>query len=373
MTETPVKKLTAYFLKTLPCRNVVVPAPTTPTKFNGFKTKRKDYHCIKLENILIFLLCITALMVPSLGAVCGVTDGSAANSVACTCGSVECTSTTGFICYSTYGGGTCRKTGFGAFGYYKEEGNTNCGSMNNRGLLPDKAACEAAATSMDLDDVVAEEDSESEYPPGCSWYGSSLRYNTLSTSTASCNVRKHGTSYSDFCLCIAASDCTHTNGATSNTDACLCGGTGCTAASGLYCTSSTSTCSSGDPCTSVDGSSLNTGVDCACGTAACNSFNGMFCYASNSRCSLVAIPDCLTTDGSAANGAACTCRDATCTSVASGLFCYAEASQCSTTVFSNLCPIRDGSAANSVACTCGSVECTSTTGFICYSTYGGGS
>jgi len=253
---------------------------------DGVKTKRKDYQRkFKLETVFLVLLCITELMVPSLGAVCDVTDGSEANSVACTisdwtrtssgclcynkpgdtsceccksggcqnsngkciqcasscgsnsicaCGSVECTSTTGFICYSTYGSGSCRKMGFGPFGYIKEEGDKMCVDESNRGLLLGKAACEAAATSMDLDDVVASEISHSDYPPGCFWRYSSLRYNTLFTSTTSC------THNSDFCLCIAAPDCTQTNGATSNTDTCFCGETGvrCTAASGLFCDAS---------------------------------------------------------------------------------------------------------------------------------------
>ena len=154
---------------------------------------------MKLENVLLFLLCITALMVPSLGAVCVVTDGSKANSVACTCGSVECTSTTGLICYSTYGGGSCRKIGLGAFGYIKEAGNTNCGSVSDRKPILNKATCQAAAKSMDLDDVSAFQVSSPNYPPGCYWSGSSLYYNTRTTSAASCNH------LSDFCLCVAAS------------------------------------------------------------------------------------------------------------------------------------------------------------------------
>ena len=185
---------------------------------------------MKLEHLFIVLLCITELIVPGLGAVCGVMDGSAANSVACTCGSMECTSTTGLICYSTYGGGSCRKTGFGPFGYIKEEGNKMCGSESNRKPLPDKAACEAGATSMGLDDVEATEDSWSWLPPGCFWgFGTTLYYNTLSTSTRSCTYN------SDFCLCIAAPDCNNISGATLNDAPCLCGGTGCT---GLFCDAS---------------------------------------------------------------------------------------------------------------------------------------
>lgn len=253
---------------------------------NGVTTKRKDYQRkFKFETVFLGLLCITELTVLCLGAACDVTDGSKANSVACTCGSVECTNTTGFICFSTYGGGSCRKTGLGPFGYTKETQNhTNCGSVSNRGSILDKASCEAAARSMDLDDVKASVvqhfNSELEsmtWPPGCIWGGDPvgrLWYNTLITSSSSCDGAN-----SEYCLCIAAPDCTHTNGVTSNTDACLCGGAGCTAVSGLYC------------------------------------------YASNSQCSFVAIPDCLTTDGSAANGAACTCGSVECTST-TGLICY---------------------------------------------------
>ena len=254
--------------------------------------------------------------------VCGNQEGTDLNTDVCMCGSD--------LCYPNQlcNDGTCSLPNCG-----NQQGGEACmwsgddivqQTTATCVMLTNIAQCNAAATSLGLPDKVALQESESVYPPGCYYHSSNnLYYNTLSTSTVTCSENSE-------CLCIAAPDCTHTNGATSNTDACLCGETGlCTADSGLYCTSSTNTCSSGDPCTNVYGSSLNTGADCSCGTGACNSFNGMYCYA--------------------------------------------EGNECSTTAFSNLCPIRNGSAANSVACTCGSVECTSTTGLICYSTYGGGS
>ena len=124
-----------------------------------------------------------------------------------------------------------------------------CVSVSNRGSLPNKASCEAAARGMGLDVVTANVISSSSYPPGCFFHAAGasriLHYNTLSTSTAPCNSA--GSPFgADFCLCVAAPDCTHTNGATENTATCMCGGTGCTTASGRFCTSSTSTCSSGD-------------------------------------------------------------------------------------------------------------------------------
>ena len=48
--------------------------------------------------------------------------------------------------------------------------------MAGRKLILDKAGCEAAATSLDLSDVVAEVLSYSYYPPGCFW-----RYGSLSS------------------------------------------------------------------------------------------------------------------------------------------------------------------------------------------------
>ena len=265
-------------------------------------------------------ILLSLVSVHTLAAVCSTTDGSEANTVPCTCGSATCTSTTGLICYSTYGGGSCRKTGLGAFGYTKGLEYRNCGSVSNRKPILDKTACEAAATSMELDDVVASEVSWLDEPPGCYSRSGSLKYNTKFTSTGSCD-----SSWSDFCLCIAASDdCTHTGGATSNTNVCLCGGTACTAASGLYCASSSSTCSSGNTCTSVGGSSLNT-IDCQCGTAVCNSFNGMYCYVSNSQCSLVG--ECTHTNGTTSNTDTCFCGSATCTAD-NGLYCDAHQSKC---------------------------------------------
>ena len=254
---------------------------------------------------------------------CPIRDGSAANTVACTCGSVECTSDTGLICYSTYGGGSCRKTGFGPFGYIKVEGYTTCDSMNNRKPILDKAACEAAATSMGLDDVEAYVESVSFNPYGCrfSCYdrGCYLIYNTRSTSTEQCQW------LNSFCLCVVVPDCTHTNGVTSNTDACLCGGIDvrCTAASGLFCTASTNTCSPYASCTVGDGSTVNSD-SCACGTNDCTAATGLFCDASISQCATVAY--CTHTNGVTSNTDACLCGGTECTP---GIFCYAPDSHCS--------------------------------------------
>ena len=214
------------------------------------------------------------------GPSCAITDGSVANTGPCKCGNVACTESTGLICYTGLGAsGGCRKTNAGGFGYTKEKDDKMCVDVSNQGLLPDKASCEAAATSMGLDSTTVgsyQEYTSEHNPPGCHYQSNQLRYNTLPTSTASC------TSGSEYCLCIVALDCTQTNGVTSNTDACLCGGTGCTPASGLYCNISTSTCSSGGACTSIDGSLLN--IPCACGSTACSSFTGMYCISSLNIC-----------------------------------------------------------------------------------------
>ena len=50
-------------------------------------------------------------------AACTVTDGSVANEGDCTCGSEACTAITGLICYSTVGGGSCRISDPGAYGF----------------------------------------------------------------------------------------------------------------------------------------------------------------------------------------------------------------------------------------------------------------
>jgi len=246
------------------------------------------------------LILLSLVSVHTLAAVCPFTNGSEANTVACTCGSMECTSTTGLICYSELGGGSCRKTDVGAFGYLRVESGT-CGSMTNRKPIVHKADCEAAATSMGLDDEAIEM-SANAYPPGCFW---SAVYNRLYY-----NIRRytpHECSHSDtqastdFCLCLAASDCTRTNGLLKNTATCSCGATVCTATTGLFCTKSTNTCRQIPICTVTDGSAANN-ASCACGTNVCTDSNGLVCNSPTDTCSH---PPCTVTDGSAANNAIC--------------------------------------------------------------------
>ena len=83
------------------------------------------------------------------GPPCTTTDGSIANTKPCGCGNVGCTAATGLICYSTIGSGSCRKVNVGGYGYPKST-NGNCMDVNGRGMIGDKASCEAAAVSLGL-------------------------------------------------------------------------------------------------------------------------------------------------------------------------------------------------------------------------------
>ena len=98
--------------------------------------------------------------------------GSIANTDSCRCGNEECTASRGLICYSTNGGGSCRKNDVGPFGYPRPNSG-NCDDVAGRKSILDKETCEAAATSLGLSDVEAYERSSSSYPPGCYWRGTS--------------------------------------------------------------------------------------------------------------------------------------------------------------------------------------------------------
>ena len=69
-------------------------------------------HLIFTALVLTCSLCGTVE-----GVDCLVTDGSAANDATCKCGTETCNSVNGLICFSTTGGGSCRKTDVGAYGY----------------------------------------------------------------------------------------------------------------------------------------------------------------------------------------------------------------------------------------------------------------
>jgi hypothetical protein len=267
------------------------------------------------------LVIFALVLMPVESALCEMTDGSVANNGDCTCGNEECTTSRGLICYSTNGGGSCRKNDAGPFGYPRPDSG-DCDDVAGRKSILGKAGCEAAATSLGLSDVVARELLGTKVPPGCFWYYG-LRYNTLTTSTTSCS-----SDYSDYCLCLSAPNCLETDGATSNAESCFCGNTFCTIASGLHCYESDNFCSTDPPCT--------------------------------------------VTDGSIANIESCVCGNEECTT-SRGLHCYAEASECTNTNVLNLCPIRDGSEINTAECKCGTMTCTESTGLICFSTIGGGS
>jgi len=130
------------------------------------------------------------------GPPCTVTNGSIANTEPCRCGDEVCTIASGLICFSnTNGGGSCRKTDVGAFGYPRPTSG-NCNDVTGRKSILDKAACGAAATSLGLSDVEANEVSYLAQPPGCYWGTNRLNYNTKTTSTASCS------SNSNYCLCL---------------------------------------------------------------------------------------------------------------------------------------------------------------------------
>jgi len=245
------------------------------------------------------------------GAACTQTNGTVINYATCTCGTVECTVSTGLICYATVGGGgSCRKTALGIYGYPKPNIGY-CSSLSGRKVIGDAASCEAAARSIGLIQTVFLGGG----PAGCHVYNGQLRFNNKKNGGKQCNH------YANYCICMSAPVCTITNGTVSNDAPCLCGSVGCTVSSGLYCDASTSTCGRGDACIHSNGLISNS-VACACGpirtriaggnpgvvTSACNTLSGTYCYADGSECSFTAFTTlCLIRDGSGENSDECQC------------------------------------------------------------------
>ena len=93
----------------------------------------------------------------------------------------------------------------------------------------------------------------------------------LRNSTSTCNKRP-------------PVDCSVTDGAAANAVECKCGDSDCSRLTGLYCVSSDSSCSAGNPC-QIDDGSLPNAKDCKCGDAICVASTGLLCIASISQCS----------------------------------------------------------------------------------------
>ena len=218
---------------------------------------------------------------------CPTTDGSAellsegqhASPRVCICGSMTCNSDNGLICYSDIGEGTCRKTGFGAFGYDTGVVSGRCDSMQNspgRGYIRNRKGCEEAVLRLGfvpMFKVIAEKD----YPPGCVFRDGFPSFNSISNGSLATQLQVPCGKKDVSCICMLSPNCAETNGTTENTAPCLCGTTVCTKhmdgenkeiGSGLFCQLSISHCSHTSVCSILDGSGANE-VACNCGPAEC--------------------------------------------------------------------------------------------------------
>ena len=290
-----------------------------------------------------FVLVIYHLLLQSTqSSPCANTNGSAINQVDCNCGDVTCTASNGRICYASTGGGACRKTGLGNYGYpYISTGNCIDGSVSGRGLIGDKASCKEAAVQLGLitSGTAISADGAPSFPPGCYNYnGGSIWFSTaIPLSTAGCAPGA-------ICLCFAAPLCANTDGAVTNDAPCFCGTTGCTLTTGLLCTQSASSavCSVGPSCTVTNGTVENVKA-CACGTTTCTVSGGLFCWASSNKCAKAAA--CTFNNGTVENANACNCGTSDCTS-STGLFCKSLANYCATETIVFL-PLPNGDGSNS--------------------------
>jgi len=227
------------------------------------KIARKNYQrtTFKLEKkFLLVLLCFTELMVPGLGAVCGVTDGSEANSVACTCGSVECTSTTGLFCTALSNQCTLNPV---VVGYYQiTSGRCETAydaklghKFNTINVVPE---CSKAAKVLRVAyDTSASATSTIQYnPPGCflsktNSYWANLKCDESEVAPSTENCNQNSNTVACFCK-FEGGACSNTDGTvasdrgTGNRQPCICGNAVCDSSSGYFCHAATDTCRSSD-------------------------------------------------------------------------------------------------------------------------------
>ena len=225
-----------------------------------------------------------------------------------------------FLCYSTTGGGSCRNTDFGQYGYPiligDEQFNKFCNvGAEGRGLIGDVATCNAAAISLGLPDTVktATEISVSSKPQGCfiqmgTFPG--LVFNSGS-SMAFCSANSK-------CICFARPACA----LGANTSPCQCGTSACTISSGLYCDSSrTIPCRPTLLCEHTDGAIANSGP-CQCGTSDCTISSGLICVSSTNTCSHLLCSDCTISSGLICDSSTDTCcGDLLDCTARTGLYC----------------------------------------------------
>ena len=219
---------------------------------------------------LLMLVAIFITVVKGNSTNCTITNGSMASAVPCTCGEAECTESTGSICYSTVGRGSCRKTDPGPFGYSRVIWGS-CAIVNGH-TMENKRTCDEAALRMGLgNSVPVQHLSSQSHPTGCFWEADE---NVVSFNAASSAV---ACTSGFVCLCFVAPACEHTDGDKANAGPyCRCGTALCDGLTGFACQSSTSTCFPAN-CPISDGSSENTGK-CICGEEECTQASGLLCF-----------------------------------------------------------------------------------------------
>ena len=143
------------------------------------------------------------------GAPCNVDDGSAFSTEACSCGDVHCTVDTGLICYSTTGGGSCRKSNLGPFGYPKVNDGSSCNAVVGRGSISNLIACGIAADSLGLNwtrSILGERVSSASRefgPRGCFLAHSSLYFKGKVGQVLLGETRDGRCTPSETCICVA--------------------------------------------------------------------------------------------------------------------------------------------------------------------------
>ena len=212
----------------------------------------------QLEKLFLVLLCFTELMVPGLGAVCSVVDGSSANSGSCACGTSNCDSSNGLFCTASLNQCTLNPVGYYqiTLGRCDTAYDAKLGhKFNTISVVPE---CSKAAKVLRVAyDTSASATATIQYnPPGCflsktNSYWANLKCDESEVAPSTENCNQNSNTVACFCK-FEGGACSNTDGTvasdrgTGNRQPCVCGHAVCDSSSGYFCHAATDTCRSSD-------------------------------------------------------------------------------------------------------------------------------
>jgi len=221
------------------------------------------------------------------------------NTVSCACGTSACSP--GEYCHSTFD--KCLKSSSA----YLKKYIGHCSDTEHTYTVTNKENCIQGNIELHKGVWRTSMDYVQTFAVNKEAHGCLLRdHNELWLNTGGLST---GCSPAGTCICWSGPSCSQTNGLQKNDHRCRCGSSIC--APGFYCDLNSESCFAHPICEIVNGTQANA-RDCMCDKRHCSLSTGLYCLSSTGTCSSEMMSACVSQNGTDKNYQACACGGTIC-------------------------------------------------------------